>query len=150
MPEKNEPGYTPPRGLLTEQEVRAAAAALVDAFRATDTRAYFNCFSEDATFVFHTEHGRLDSRAEYEALWAGWHADGWRVTECISSRARVQLLGETAVFTHDVLTTTSVAGTPETTSERETIVFHRRDGGIEAVHEHLSPTPALAPEERAS
>lgn len=135
---------------LTDAEVLAAADAVVAAFRAMDTQAYFDCFAEDATFVFHTEQGRLGSRRAYEELWATWLADGWRVTECISGNPRIQLLGATAVFTHDVRTTTSIGGTTETTRERETIVFHRSNGSVEAVHEHLSPTPDDAPEEDAS
>ncbi|MHA7286969.1 YybH family protein [Arthrobacter sp. MDT3-44] len=126
---------------LTEEDVTRAAAVLVDAFRATDTRAYFDCFAEDATFVFSTEDRRLDSRGAYEQLWAEWLAAGWRVTACSSSNPRVQLLGDVAIFTHDVRTTTSTAGVPETTHERETIVFHRSGGAVRAVHEHLSPVP---------
>lgn len=139
-----------PNENLTDEDVLAAATALVDAFRTTDTRAYFGSFTEDATFVFHTESRRLDSRAAYEQLWAGWLADGWRVTECISSNPRVQLLGDTAVFTHDVTTTTAVGGVSDTTRERETIVFRRSGTTLRAVHEHLSPVPADAPEESAS
>ncbi|MHA7208458.1 nuclear transport factor 2 family protein [Arthrobacter sp. MDT1-65] len=138
-----------PNEFLTDEDVLTAATALVDAFRATDTRAYFGSFAEDATFVFHTEQRRLDSRAAYEQLWAGWLADGWRVTGCISSNPRVQLLGDTAVFTHDVRTTTSVDGVSDTTRERETIVFRRSGTAVEAVHEHLSPIPADSPEEGA-
>jgi ketosteroid isomerase-like protein len=131
---------------LTDDDVLEAATALVAAFRATDTRAYFDSFAEDATFVFHTEQRRLDSRADYERLWDGWIADGWRVTECISSNPRVQLLGDTAVFTHDVRTTTALDGASDTTRERETIVFRRSGTALKAVHEHLSPVPAEAPE----
>lgn len=126
---------------LTEEDVLHAANALVEAFRATDTQAYFACFAEDATFVFHTEDRRLGSRAAYEQLWSTWLDAGWRVTDCSSSDRRVQLLGDVAVFTHDVRTTTETAGESETTRERETIVFRRSGGTITAVHEHLSPTP---------
>jgi ketosteroid isomerase-like protein len=127
---------------LTESDVRAAAATLVAAFRATDTDVYFASFREDATFVFHTEAQRLNSRAEYEGLWRSWLGDGWRVIDCVSSDATIQLLGSAAIFTHDVRTTTSTEGVIGTTSERETIVFQRADdGGILAVHEHLGPAP---------
>ncbi|MHA7189258.1 nuclear transport factor 2 family protein [Arthrobacter sp. MDT2-16] len=139
-----------PNENLTEDVVLTAATALVAAFRATDTRAYFDSFAEDATFVFHTEQHRLDTRAAYEQLWAGWVAEGWRVTGCISSNQRVQLLGETAVFTHDVETTTAAAGVSTTTRERETIVFRRSGADVVAVHEHLSPVPADSPETSAS
>lgn len=134
------PAHNPSHEDLTEGDVLAAADAIVAAFQATDTRAYFDCFAEDATFVFHTEERRLGSRSAYEGFWNAWLAEGWRVTECLSSNPLVQLLGATAVFTHDVRTTTTVGGTSETTHERETIVFHRRNSAIHAVHEHLSPT----------
>ena len=134
-------------GGLTERDVLDAAESLIAAFRATDTAAYFGSFSADATFVFHTETRRLDSRGEYEDLWGGWLRDGWRVTECVSSDANVQVLGTAAVFTHDVRTTTSTGGVAETTHERETIVFRLSDdGGIIAVHEHLSPAPLQHPD----
>ncbi|BBE24115.1 hypothetical protein MN0502_29980 [Arthrobacter sp. MN05-02] len=126
---------------LTKEDVLRAAVALVEAFRATDTQAYFACFAEDATFVFHTEDRRLASRAAYEQLWSTWLDAGWRVTDCSSSDRHVQLLGDVAVFTHDVRTTTETAGATETTRERETIVFRRSAGTITAVHEHLSPAP---------
>lgn len=130
---------------VTEAEVLAAAAALVEAFGTTRTDEYFAAFSTDATFVFHTEDGRLESRAEYEALWNSWLADGWSVTACRSSDIRVQVLGgDAAVFSHTVHTTAGTAAARETTRERETIVFARRDGRLLAVHEHLSALPASA------
>lgn len=132
---------------LTEAEVMEAAAVLVAAFAATETGTYFDCFAEDATFLFHTEPYRLGSRADYQRLWASWLDDGWRVTECLSAHPRVQVLGSVAVFTHDVRTTTSTAGVAQTTRERETIVFRRTEHGVQAVHEHLSPVPDDSPEE---
>jgi ketosteroid isomerase-like protein len=44
-------------------EVLAAADAIVAAFASTDTQAYFAGFAPDATFVFHPEAKRFDSRA---------------------------------------------------------------------------------------
>ncbi len=127
---------------LTEAEVTAAAARIVDAFARTDTNAYFAEFDPAATFVFHPEASRLDSRADYEKLWASWLAEGWRVVSCVSSEPLVQLLGETAIFTHTVTTTAGVPGDDATTLERETIVFQRQtDGSVLAVHEHLSTAP---------
>lgn len=124
---------------LTEAEVRAAAAHVVDAFARTATDEYFAAFADDATFVFHPEPARLDSRAAYEALWDSWLADGWRVVSCTSRDAHVQLLGDSAVFSHTVDTTAGVPGDELTSTERETIVFHRAaDGRLLAVHEHLS------------
>lgn len=128
---------------LTETAVLAAADRLVAAFSATDTAAYFASFRPDATFCFHTEPARLDDRSAYEALWASWLADGWQVLDCASSERKVQLLGETAIFTHTVRTTVRPAtGAPEESyAERETIVFTDGPGGLLAVHEHLSTTP---------
>lgn len=128
---------------VTLDEIERAAEKLVDAFAATDTAGYFAAFAEDATFVFHTEARRLENRAAYESLWNSWLEDGWRVVSCTSSNPRIQLLGSTAVFTHDVETVTRTGDGPgETTHERETIVFHRSGGSVTAVHEHLSPLPA--------
>jgi ketosteroid isomerase-like protein len=149
------------------EAVLAAAGRLVAAFAATDTRAYFDCFAPDATFVFHAEGKRLDDRAEYEALWVTWVESGWRVVSCDSTARRVQVVGDVAVFTHDVRTVTSApaespaagpastepalgdtdaakpgAGVVHTTTrERETIVFTRTADGLVAIHEHLSPAP---------
>lgn len=129
---------------LDESTVLAAADRLVAAFAASDTAAYFGCFSPEATFVFHTEPARLDDRAAYEALWASWLADGWQVVACASSDRKVQLVGSTAVFSHTVRTTVRPAtgSAEESYAERETIVFTttgRTGAGLVAVHEHLSP-----------
>ncbi|MDF2826456.1 MAG: ketosteroid isomerase [Mycobacterium sp.] len=127
------------------EQVLAATDALVAAFAATDTAAYFAGFSPDATFVFHSEDARLDDRAAYEALWASWLASGWRVESCVSSERLVQLLGDTAVLTHTVDTGTSGQGESSTPRERETIVYTRDGDRLVAVHEHLSSTPAGGP-----
>ncbi|WP_317451175.1 nuclear transport factor 2 family protein [Microcella alkalica] len=121
-------------------EVLAAADAIVDDFAHHRTEAYFAGFADDATFVFHTADRRLESRAEYEALWAQWEReDGFRVHACRSSDRRVQLLGDTAIFTHAVDSRIELGGQVDDVTERETIVFARRDGRWVAVHEHLSP-----------
>lgn len=123
----------------TRDEVLEATDRLVAAFAATDTDAYFACFDESASFVFHPEPHRLDDRAAYESLWAGWVAEGWRVEECESTERLVQLYGETAILSHNVRTVTSVGGERTTTFERESIVFVRDGADLVAVHEHLSP-----------
>jgi uncharacterized protein (TIGR02246 family) len=124
------------------EEVQAAADALVAAFASSDAARYFGCFAEDATFVFHTEGRRLESRREYEELWARWVAeDGFRVVSCASSAPRVQVFGDTAVFSHDVATVVATAAGQDSSSERETIVFVRAGSGWTAVHEHLSAAP---------
>jgi ketosteroid isomerase-like protein len=128
--------------MLTSDQVMTAADELLAAFAATDTAAYFACFTPDATFVFHPEQIRLDDRAAYEKRWASWIEEGWQVESCESSDRLVQILGDAAVFTHTVDTVTSVAGVPTTLRERETIVFVRDHDRILAVHEHLSPVPA--------
>lgn len=129
---------------LAEHEVTAAVQNLVGAFARTDTDAYFAAFAPDVSFVFHAEDRRLESRAEYEALWKSWLAGDWSVTGCESTDARIQLFGSSAVFSHTVRTTTSTGGVEEVTNERETIVFARIDGRVLAVHEHLSSSPAAA------
>jgi hypothetical protein len=51
------------------------------------------------------------------------------------------VLGDAAVFVHDVTTDLEFGGARETVRERETIVFERRGSQWLAVHEHLSPRP---------
>ena len=131
--------------MSAEDEVRAAAAALVGAFASGDADAYFACFAEDATFVFHTTPERLESRAAYRAVWDTWVAeDGFEVLGCVSSNALVRVAGDVAWLAHDVATRIRTTAGEEALSERETIVFERRDGRWVAVHEHLSPRPADA------
>ena len=123
--------------------VLAAADAIIDDFAHHRTAAYFAGFAPDATFVFHTAERRLESRDDYERLWALWEIDdGFRVHGCTSSDRRVQLLGDTAVFTHSVHSAIELGGETTEVDERETIVFARRDGGWIAVHEHLSAVSA--------
>ncbi|MEB4615476.1 nuclear transport factor 2 family protein [Leucobacter sp. M11] len=126
----------------TESRVLEAADAIVQAFAATDTERYFAGFAADASFIFHTDAERLNSRAEYESLWASWLADGWRVRSCVSSNRLVQAFPGGAVFSHDVATEIEVDGERDAYTERETIVFAvTESGALRAVHEHLSPTP---------
>jgi ketosteroid isomerase-like protein len=129
---------------LTSDQVMTATDDLVAAFAATDTAAYFACFSDEATFVFHAENDRLNDRAAYEKVWASWLDDGWRVVSCTNSDRMVQTFGNTAVLSHTVETVTSVGGTQRTTRERESIVFVLDGPRLLAVHEHLSPVPAEA------
>ena len=51
----------------------------------------------------------------------------------------MQLFGDVAILTHLGRTEISTKKGDETLRERETIVFHRRDGRWIAVHEHLYP-----------
>jgi ketosteroid isomerase-like protein len=133
-----------------EQAVREAAATLVAAFAEGRVDDYFAHFAPEATFVFHTADERLGSRAEYRALWDAWERDdGFRVLGCDSRAAEVQPLGpDGAVFVHDVDTRVATHEGEASLRERETIVFARRAGRWIAVHEHLSPRPAGAPEPR--
>ena len=130
--------------MSAENEVLRAAAAIVDDFGNHRTTEYFAGFAPDATFVFYTHTERLDSRADYEALWATWEKDDrFRVHGCRSHGQKVQLLGDdAAVFTHYVESDVEFAGEVSTVRERETIIFERRDGRWVAVHEHLSPETA--------
>ncbi|MGO3023916.1 MAG: YybH family protein [Brevibacterium sp.] len=129
----------------SEFDVLTAASAIVDAFAATDTQWYFSRFAEDASFVFHPEARRLNTRAEYEREWASWLADGWSVAACASSNQLVQTFPGGAVFSHTVDTTVNTAGGRESYRERESIVFRRLgDGELIAIHEHLSMVPGPA------
>ena len=126
--------------------VIAAADAIIEAFAATDTEAYFAGFAADASFIFHPEAARLDSRGEYEALWGGWVASGWRVTSCTSTDRLVQTFPGGAVFSHTVATSIDSDEGPDSYVERESIIF-RADGaqpdGLIAIHEHLSTVPSV-------
>ena len=119
-------------------QVRQAAANLVAAFASNDTARYFACFSEDATFLFHTLPQPLLSRRAYEDLWAQWQAEGFAVLACESGNAHVSLQGDVAIFMHDVATRLRVAGETLDLNERETIVFRQHGERWLACHEHLS------------
>ena len=125
----------------TERHVLEAADRLVGAFGQGRVDEYFACFHPEATFVFYTTGHRLESAAEWRELWDSLERkEDFKVLECHSDARRVQDLGETAVFTHDVETRVSTRSGEETLRERETIVFARQpDGSWLAVHEHLSP-----------
>lgn len=125
-----------------EVEVQTAASELVAAFASNDTSRYFACFSEDATFVFHTLQKPLLSRGEYHALWQQWQADGFAVLGCRSSNAHVSLQGDIAIFIHDVATHLRAGGEELHLSERETIVFRYDGARWLACHEHLSAPSA--------
>ena len=133
-------------------QVRQAAANLVAAFASNDTARYFACFSEDATFLFHTLPQPLLSRRAYEDLWAQWQAEGFAVLACESGNAHVSLQGDVAIFMHDVATHIRIAGEEHQLSERETIVFKRQGSRTQeqqglwlACHEHLSAMPEGLP-----
>ena len=122
-----------------EAEALAAADAIIEGFGNHRRGAYFAGFSPDATFVFHSHPKRLESRAEYEELWRSWERDSaFRVHSCRSTNRRVQVVGEVAIFTHDVETVLEIDGVVETAAERETIVLQRSGDGWLCVHEHLS------------
>ncbi len=120
--------------------VTAAADRLVEAFGRHDVEAYFAAFAENATFIFHNLDRVLTSRDAYRAEWRLWEErDGFRVLGCRSSEQRIQLAGDTAIFTHRVETQVELGGEPMETEERETIVFQQdQHGAWLAVHEHLS------------
>ncbi|KAA0102419.1 DUF4440 domain-containing protein [Mycolicibacterium sp. P1-18] len=125
----------------TDELTAAAMQAAVDviaAFGSHDTARYFAGFAPEATFLFHAEPELLPSRAAYEAAWAAWERDGFRVLSCTSLHPRLDLVtDDVAVFTHSVRT--RLAGVDEEQRERETIVLRRgADGRWLGVHEHLS------------
>jgi hypothetical protein len=124
-----------------EAAVLEAAAKIVADFGSHDTVAYFAGFAASATFIFYTHTQRLNSRVEYQELWAKWETeDGFKVQGCTSSNQLVQMLGtDAAVFSHQVESQIEFAGEITTVNERETIVFELVNGAWLAVHEHLSP-----------
>ncbi|MFZ4117371.1 MAG: YybH family protein [Rhodoluna sp.] len=126
---------------MSKQQVLDAAAKIVSDFGSHNTEAYFSGFTPDASFMFYTHSERLNSRAEYQELWAKWESeDGFKVHGCISTNQLVQLIGEdAAVFSHLVESRIEFGGEVSTIHERETIVFAKIDGSWLAVHEHLSP-----------
>jgi ketosteroid isomerase-like protein len=128
------------------EDVLRTAAELVARFGAHDTEGYFAAFAPDASFIFHSTPAILTSRAAYRDLWALWEArDGFRVLGCHSTEQRVTVHGDSAIFTHRVTTRLAFGAEESTAEERETIVFHRQeDGAWLAVHEHLSPAPAIS------
>jgi ketosteroid isomerase-like protein len=115
-----------------------AATDLIAAFGSHDTRGYFDGFAPEATFLFHAEPAMIQSRADYEAKWAEWERDGFRVLSCRSVDPRLDLVtDDVAVFTHGVRT--RLAGVDDEQRERETIVLRRNaDGRWLGIHEHLS------------
>ena len=117
----------------------AAVDRIIADFGGNRVDAYFSGFAPDATFLFHAEPARLESRDDYRRLWDAWVAEsGFEVRGCRSTNRRIQLIGDVAVFTHDVDTTVWADGALADSRERETIVLQRRDGGWLCVHEHLS------------
>jgi ketosteroid isomerase-like protein len=129
----------------TARQVLEAADGLVTAFGEGRVDDYFAYFHPEATFIFYTSDRRLESTAEWRLTWNRLvREDDFRVLECFSRERRVQDLGDSAVFTHDVETLISTRCGEETLHERETIVFARQeDGGWLAVHEHLSPATSV-------
>ena len=123
------------------EHVQHAAAALVAAFASNDTDAYFDAFSDDATFFFYTLPAPLLSRAAYREVWNGWQADGFAVLDCQSSKAHISLQGDVAVFMHDVATRVRFGTEESQFHERETIVFRHDGQRWLACHEHLSAQP---------
>ncbi len=119
------------------------AESLVAAFAASDAERYFAHFDPDATFLFHDTPGRIESRADYEALWAEWEQEAaFRVLSCRSTGQRVQEYADFAVFSHDVHTVRILDGLQDEVYERETIVLRRTGDTWTCVHEHLAPDPA--------
>lgn len=123
------------------RQVLEAADGLISAFGEGRVEDYFAYFHPQASFVFYTVEHRLESTAQWRELWDTLvREEGFEVLECRSRERRVQELGDTAIFTHDVRTRIGTHSGEETLHERETIVFARQvDGSWLAVHEHLSP-----------
>ena len=127
-----------------ENDVKAAAANVVAAFGSHNRTEYFSTFAPSATFLFHNAPALLANRAEYEAEWTSWEAEGFKVLGCQSTLGRVDILSEvTAVFTHTVRTQLADGDGQIETGERETIVFQLIEGKWLGIHEHLSVDPTF-------
>jgi ketosteroid isomerase-like protein len=122
----------------TKSAALDAADRIIDDFGHHRRDAYFSGFAPGATFLFHNVDHRLETRIEYEALWAEWEEEGFRVHRCLSTNRRVEVFGTVAVFSHDVETESELAGVTAITHERETIVLELRANTWVGVHEHLS------------
>jgi ketosteroid isomerase-like protein len=122
------------------QEVLDAADSMILAFSKHDRENYFAAFSEQATFYFHNLDRLLKSRAEYESEWKTWErVHQFHIRACRSSERNIQMLGNVAVFTHEVSTDINFDSEQVTSHERETIIFACNDAGRWlGVHEHLS------------
>lgn len=120
------------------KQVRNAYERLMSAFTGASTDAYFDCFHDDASFVFPGE-PVLDSRAAYRSTWSRWQREGVRFTNVVTDDVRIRVVGSTAVVTHSIQTTVDADGKTTVDRERESIVFSNVDGRWLAVHEHLSP-----------
>jgi uncharacterized protein (TIGR02246 family) len=118
--------------------VRKAYDRLMSAFVGGDTDAYFDCFHDDASFIFPGEPS-LESLAEYRSAWARWEQEGLRFTDVVADDVRIRVTGDTAVVTHRMQTTTIAGETTTVERERETIVFSKQGDRWLAVHEHMSP-----------
>jgi len=130
---------------LRQDEVREAATQLVSHFAANNVKAYFECFSPDANFIFYTHAVPLHSRQEYEELWKSWEDEiDFKVLACTSTKQDIRIVGQdVGIFTHNVLTTLSTSDGIDTVAERETIVFEKQGPKWVAIHEHLSPDPTV-------
>jgi ketosteroid isomerase-like protein len=130
---------------LRQDEVREAATQLVSHFAANNVKAYFECFSPDANFIFYTHAVPLHSRQEYEELWKSWEDEiDFKVLACTSTKQDIRIVGQdVGIFTHNVLTTLSTSDGIDTVAERETIAFEKQGPKWVAIHEHLSPDPTV-------
>ena len=122
------------------QAVLDAIDSMILAFSRHDRGNYFAAFAEQATFYFHNLDRLLKSRDEYEFEWKAWEREHqFQIRACRSSERNIQMLGNVAVFTHQVSTDINFDSEKITNSERETIVFARDDSDRWlGIHEHLS------------
>lgn len=90
-------------------QVREAYDRLMSAFASADTDKYFDCFHEDASFVFPGE-AVLDSRAAYRSTWSRWERAGLRFTDVVADDVRVRVIGAAALVTHRIETTVVADG----------------------------------------
>lgn len=127
---------------MTESEKAAFAAAqrIVDLFSAHNVAAYFQCFAENASFVFYNHSEVLTCRKAYEDLWQQWEKQhGFKVLNCQSHAPHITLFNDVAVFTHKVTTQLLWDGETCLNHEKESIILLRQENRWICIHEHLSP-----------
>jgi len=120
------------------EQVRDAYDRLMAAFVSGNTEEYFDCFHENASFVFPGE-AVLEPLSAYRSIWSRWQREGVQFTDVVTDDIRVRVVGETALVTHRIQTTVIDDGESSIDRERESIVFSRVGRRWLAVHEHLSP-----------
>jgi len=125
---------------MNVNSVEQSIENLLVAFGHHDKDAYFACFHPDATFLFYNSDETGLTKTRYQQMWDSWEKEhGFKVLECRSTNKQLTVMGDTAIFTHEVATKTEWEGEQNLLCERESIIFVRNESDSWlCVHEHLS------------